>query len=433
VAASIVKEIHDRGGRFLRFHVSDNVWREVDGAAAHYKVMQALRETKPAMDFLKGDVLKAVIKLGGGTHLVDAVKRPLHARSRETSASAATPQASLRGNYKMKSRREAGDVQEHKRVRTSPCEPKSDAHGPSLSPAPIVVAELPSEVSSSHIGSVDPLSQHHRKQNLQSPTHHHHHVDGFSPEEISFLLCADIGSDKEDDDGETMSEPLLSSQHHHNHHSQPTTHQHNRHVDGFSSEEARLQPGGGWIDDTEGDCADMSESGDSTSAGQPRSTQQASAVSMSSADSMPTLRGSHADGAQESHSVPSSIVVHYDTTEPSDHDVVLGRGLLLVRNHAGNKWCHTIVEEKSTLYYASSGPKKTEIFNEVVSLVRNRSPPGRFLEYDFEKEAWRDAGEKKVACMVRWSLRTARGLLAARDRYTDCRVKDATSSKFSST
>ena len=149
--------------------------------------------------------------------------------------------------------------------------------------------ELPSP---SHIGLAGPPSQHHHNHHLQPNPHPHNHlVDGFSPEEIRFLLCDDIGSDKEDDDGETMSEPLLSSQHHHNYHSQPTTHQHNRHVDGFSSEEARLQPGGGWIDDTEGDCADMSESGDSTSAGQPRSTQQASAVSMSSADSMPTLRG----------------------------------------------------------------------------------------------------------------------------------------------
>jgi hypothetical protein len=58
VAASIVSMIRDRGGRFLRYHSNDNVWRDVDGGAAHYKVMQALRETKPAMDFLKDEVLK---------------------------------------------------------------------------------------------------------------------------------------------------------------------------------------------------------------------------------------------------------------------------------------------------------------------------------------------------------------------------------------
>jgi hypothetical protein len=58
IATAIVNTIQDRGGRFLRYHMNDNVWRDVDGDAAHYKVMQALRETKPAMDFLKDDVLK---------------------------------------------------------------------------------------------------------------------------------------------------------------------------------------------------------------------------------------------------------------------------------------------------------------------------------------------------------------------------------------
>jgi hypothetical protein len=110
IATAIVDQIRLGGGRFLRYHMSDNVWRDVEGDAAHYKVMQALRETKPAMDFLKDDVLKvrdcggppwivvrqipfclalhahavsllfwllvlpkAVIKLGGGTHLSNAV------------------------------------------------------------------------------------------------------------------------------------------------------------------------------------------------------------------------------------------------------------------------------------------------------------------------------------------------------------------------
>jgi hypothetical protein len=58
IATAIVDMIRLGGGRFLRYHMSDNVWRDVEGDAAHYKVMQALRETKPAMDFLKDDVLK---------------------------------------------------------------------------------------------------------------------------------------------------------------------------------------------------------------------------------------------------------------------------------------------------------------------------------------------------------------------------------------
>jgi hypothetical protein len=58
IAAGIVKAIKDGGGRFLRFHMNDNVWRDVDNDAAQYKAMQALRETKPSMNFLNDGILK---------------------------------------------------------------------------------------------------------------------------------------------------------------------------------------------------------------------------------------------------------------------------------------------------------------------------------------------------------------------------------------
>jgi hypothetical protein len=455
VATSIVNEIHHRGGRFRRFDAIDGVWREVDDDAAHYKVMQALRETKPAMDFVKDDVLKAVIKLGGGTHLVDAVKQPLQVRSHETSASAATqgttcavPEASLLDNYKKKLQYEREVLKQRNdslqqrmelralesrwppvtacetslldfkaRVGLKLLETMSDTCGPPPAPASSGAAKLLMELASLQ-REVGGWQQHASV--MPSPFETKSDSSGppliAAPNGAAKLrlglasLQRDAGGGQQHASGmpppcetksDTCGPPPVAAP------NVPITHLLNHPDVGFSPEEMRFLLGMGAGDDKDDDVlAERSApllSGDTAAAGQPSSTRHESAVSVRSADPELMLCDSRTHGAREGQSVLTSTGARYETTRPADHDVLLGRGRF-PKDHAGNKWYDAIIEEKSVLYHASSVRNKGRIVEEIVRFVRNSSPPGHFLEYDAKAKVWRDGGDRKARTRVRMSL-----------------------------
>jgi hypothetical protein len=67
---------------------------------------------------------------------------------------------------------------------------------------------------------------------------------------------------------------------------------------------------------------------------------------------------------------------------PHPHDVLFGRDTGTYR-HAGNvQFLAWISEHKPSYRLASNNEKKTYIIREIIALVQNQNPPGRFLNCD---------------------------------------------------
>jgi len=67
---------------------------------------------------------------------------------------------------------------------------------------------------------------------------------------------------------------------------------------------------------------------------------------------------------------------------PHPHDVLSGRGGG-INSHVGNKKFREWVRERKEVYnLAKTKTEKADIANEVIDLVREQSPPGRFLQRD---------------------------------------------------
>jgi hypothetical protein len=72
---------------------------------------------------------------------------------------------------------------------------------------------------------------------------------------------------------------------------------------------------------------------------------------------------------------------------PYAHDVLFGRGVPFYR-HVGNVQFRAWVSERSTSYILASNEMKASIVREVIVLVQNQNPPGRFLKRDPAHAGW---------------------------------------------
>lgn len=92
-----------------------------------------------------------------------------------------------------------------------------------------------------------------------------------------------------------------------------------------------------------------------------------------------------------------------DIKEPSDNDVLFGRGG--GTNHAkGNKRYRKMVEDRKLEYVNSKRLDKPLVALEIIRLWRAQDPPGRFLKLD-SNGTWTDVGDKKAREKTSQALR----------------------------
>ncbi|CAB9514556.1 Nitrilase family, member 2 [Seminavis robusta] len=92
-----------------------------------------------------------------------------------------------------------------------------------------------------------------------------------------------------------------------------------------------------------------------------------------------------------------------DIKEPSDNDVLFGRGG--GTNHAkGNKRYRKMVEDRKLEYVNSKRLDKPLVALEIIRLWRAQDPPGRFLKLD-SNGTWADVGDKKAREKTSQALR----------------------------
>lgn len=101
---------------------------------------------------------------------------------------------------------------------------------------------------------------------------------------------------------------------------------------------------------------------------------------------------------------PSSNVI------PGDQDVLFGRGKGF-QYHKGNVWCRDLVENRLDEYNLASKRKKTEIADEIVNAVFDRS--GRFLRR--EKDRWVQVDETEARYKISHMFRGRRQRVVIED------------------
>ena len=80
---------------------------------------------------------------------------------------------------------------------------------------------------------------------------------------------------------------------------------------------------------------------------------------------------------------------------PHDHDVLSGRGNS-VNHHPGNEYFRSLVRHHKLAYVRCPKPQKEQFSKLIVSTVRDREPPGRFLKQNPSTKLWYNIGTQKA-------------------------------------
>lgn len=91
---------------------------------------------------------------------------------------------------------------------------------------------------------------------------------------------------------------------------------------------------------------------------------------------------------------------------PGKYDVICGRGKLS-QNHLGNKRYLSIIAMYKKKYKNVSTTKneKTRLSLHIVSVIRDSTPPGRFLKFNPNSRTWYDVGDIYAREKVSHALR----------------------------
>ena len=89
---------------------------------------------------------------------------------------------------------------------------------------------------------------------------------------------------------------------------------------------------------------------------------------------------------------------------PHDHDVLSGRGNS-VNHHPGNEYFRSLVRHHKLAYVRCPKPQKEQFSKLIVSTVRDREPPGRFLKQNPTTKLWYNIGTQKALDKTRQALR----------------------------
>jgi len=99
---------------------------------------------------------------------------------------------------------------------------------------------------------------------------------------------------------------------------------------------------------------------------------------------------------------------------PNDNDVLCGRGGA-TNNHPGNRHFRDLVKQFQRTYLRAKKKEKPRVAKQIVDLIRNRTPTGRFLKKEPEKDGWYDIGDQRA---------TEKTSQALREGAPDIRVKE---------
>ncbi|CAB9514988.1 Nitrilase family, member 2 [Seminavis robusta] len=96
--------------------------------------------------------------------------------------------------------------------------------------------------------------------------------------------------------------------------------------------------------------------------------------------------------------------------EPSDTDVVIGRGKR-ARTHGGNQRLRGLIEFMIPEYSAAGSNKdeKSYIIKEIVTQIRKSSPDGGFVKFDKSKNRWYEVGDFLAREKISQTFRDAMG------------------------
>lgn len=137
--------------------------------------------------------------------------------------------------------------------------------------------------------------------------------------------------------------------------------------------------------------------------------------------SIPFKRGSSSDGGR--HGLPAAkrrkeatvgaLPLPNEAThnaeplsgsEPHPHDVLCGRGSM-VNSHPGNVIFRRIIEANKEVYHSCQDHHKALLSRSIVDVIRNQTPPGRFLTRLPGSNEWVDVGNEKALQKTRDALR----------------------------
>lgn len=123
---------------------------------------------------------------------------------------------------------------------------------------------------------------------------------------------------------------------------------------------------------------------------------------------MASSRSDALDDIDDDDTFPSDvkdIFEGYMTKEPSENDVLCGRGGS-INSHAGNERFRILVEKRKRVYLTARFKReKRLIASSIVSEIRALKPPGRFLSRDTKSGMWRDIGDEKARDKTSQALR----------------------------
>lgn len=117
-----------------------------------------------------------------------------------------------------------------------------------------------------------------------------------------------------------------------------------------------------------------------------------------------------AENAQQEKQEPDHLISTADWTQSgsfqiSQNDVLCGRGGL-TNHHPGNVFFRRLVRIKQEAYLKASKREKAGVAKEIVELVRDLSPSGRFLKKDSKNPGvWVEIGDRKAREKTSQALR----------------------------
>jgi hypothetical protein len=113
----------------------------------------------------------------------------------------------------------------------------------------------------------------------------------------------------------------------------------------------------------------------------------------------------HQDPCEPNHVNSMDEVAHTGAFQISQNDVLCGRGGL-TNHHPGNVFFRRLVRIKQEAYLKASKREKAGVAREIVELIRNLSPSGRFLEKDSKHPGvWVEIGDRKAREKTSQALR----------------------------
>ena len=93
------------------------------------------------------------------------------------------------------------------------------------------------------------------------------------------------------------------------------------------------------------------------------------------------------------------------TSEPHPHDVLCGRGHT-VNSHPGNVIFRRLIQANKEVYHSCKDYHKALLSRSIVDVIRNQTPPGRFLIRHSCGNEWVDVGDEKALQKTHVALRS---------------------------